>query len=251
MDSQIPGAQAIIAYEVGGRSENGVLELSSYPESLAGNVVLSLVGACPALHPDWFNIPTAVASGADQMKYGLTVSYEYPSVFSINAKAQYNMYKMYQKIVESGSSGGFFNSNSWSSVEERNRFSDSFKVTWDETDPSFTLPDSEKAQIEAEMRKHIFDRMATLVLPRSPDHNGIIQAVGAPRHGALVLSDSLMTACPGNSFCVGGSIAFQVLDAIFGGSSSSSSYLQTYNSDLIEEFSRSKVIYKPAITSYQ
>lgn len=250
LNNQIPGAQAIIAYEVGGQFVNGVLSLSSYPESLTGNVVLSLVGTCPAIHPDWFNVPADQARG-DRMKYGLTVSYEYPSVFRINAKAHYNMYRMYQKTVQSGSSGGFFSSNSWSSVEERNVFNDSFRVTWDETDPDFSLSDVDKAKIEAEMRMQIFNRMATLVLPQAPDHDGIIKAVGAPPHGALVLSDSLMETCPGNGYCVAGIIALNVLDAIFGNSSSTSSYLQTYNTDLVEEFSRTKVMYKPAITSYQ
>lgn len=251
LSSQIPGAQAIIAYEVGGQNVNGTLALPSYPDSIAGNVVLSLVGACPAIHPDWFKIPDNQSTKADKMNYGLTVSYEYPSVFSISAKAKYNMYKIYQKIVESGSSGGFFSSKSWTSVEESNFFRDSFKVTWDETDPSFSLPDLEKAQIESEMRKHIFDRIATIALPQAPDRNGIIQSVNTPKHGALALSDSLMTACPGNVYCVGGSIALSVLDAIFGSSSTSSSYMQTYDMVMTEDFSRNKVIFKPAITSYQ
>lgn len=247
----LPGAEAVLAYEVGGQNVNGVLKLSSYPESMSGNVVLSLVGACPVLHKDWYDISDTQSTSADQMKYGLTISYEYPTTFTVSAVAHYNMYKMYQKIVSSGSSGGFFSSRSWSNVEERNMFKDSFSVKWDEQDPSFSLSDEQKADVEAEMRKGIFDRMASLVIPQSPDRNGIIQAVGAPKHGSLVIADSLMKTCPGNAYCIGASIAMNVLDAIFGSSSTTASYLQTYNADLTESYSRSKVIYKPAITSYQ
>lgn len=245
----IPTGAAILNYEVGGVNVSDKLSLSSYPENLSGNVRLSLVGACPVLHPDWFDIN--LPNGTDQMKYGLTISYEYPTTFSVNAKAEYNMFKMYQKIISSGSSGGFFSSRSWSNVEEKNMFRDSFQITWDEQDPDFTLPETQKEAIESEMRKHIFDRIATLALPQAPDRKGIIQAVGVPQHGSLVLADSLMGTCPGNEYCIGASIALNVLDAIFGSSSSNSSYLQIYDTKSVENFSRSKVVMKPMISVYQ
>jgi uncharacterized protein YoxC len=249
ISSSLPPEGAILSYEVGGMNVEGQVDYPSYPESLAGNVRLSLIGTCPVLHPDLFEIN--LPNGTDQMKYGLTISYEYPTVFSVNATAKYNMYKMYSKVVSSGSSGGFFSSRSWSSVEERNFFKDSFVVHWDEQDPAVALPDEQKAAIEAEMRKNIFDRIANLALPQTPDRSGIILSVGAPKHGSVVLADSLMKTCPGNVYCVAASIGLNVLDAIFGSSKTSSSYMQTYDTEGSESFSRTKVVFKPAITSYQ
>lgn len=245
----LPTDAAILNYEVGGQNINGALMLPSYPESLAGNIRLSLIGACPVLHPDWFEVN--LPNGTDQMKYGLTISYEYPTIFNVNATAKYNMYKMYEKIISSGTSGGFFRSRSWSTVQERNEFKDFFSVKWDEQDPSVSLSEEQKAEIEAEMRKHIFDRIANLALPQAPDRGAIVQAAGVPMHGSVVLADSLTKACPMNAYCVGASIALNVLDAIFGSSSSAANYIQTYNFESTEEFSTNKLVFKPAISSYQ
>lgn len=243
----LPGAQAILDYEFGGQNADGILKLPSYPESFQGNIVLSLVGACPQVYPELFKLNPA----DETMTYGMVVSYEFPTVFSVDVTATYNMYKMYQKIVQSGSSGGFFSSRSWSAVEEKNFFRDSFVVKWNEQDPLFSLPDDQKALYEKELRSAILERVASLALPLTPDRNAILKSAAAPKHGGVVLANSLTTACPGNMYCIGASIALNVLDAIFGSSSTASSYMQTYNIELVDQYSRSKVMYKPAITSYK
>ena len=113
---------AIIAYEVPGTtSANGILELSAFPENFSANAVLSLLGACPIVHPETFKHATQIPTVND-MQYGLTVAYEFPSNFIISAKAKYNLHKMYTKTVSSGSSGGFLSSRSWTNVSETTDF---------------------------------------------------------------------------------------------------------------------------------
>ncbi|GIL17383.1 MAG: hypothetical protein BroJett040_11340 [Oligoflexia bacterium] len=239
----------VLAFELPGAvSQNGVLELPTYPQSISANVVLSLLGVCPIKYPEYFNFKTLETE--KDMKYGMTVTYEYPSSFKLSVTAKYNMYKMYQKVVSSGSSGGFFSSRSWTDVSERTDFKDAFRIEWKEQDPSNTISDEERIKIEQDMKVDIFKRMLTIAMPTAPDKGSIITAMAPPAHGAVVISDSLMKVCPANIYCVGGAAVMTVLDAIFGNSSSVASYTQTQNFELVQAWSKDKVSLKPWITTY-
>ena len=246
--ASLPTGGAILGYDIGGNKEQGKLLMPSYPETFGGNIRLSLLGTCPVLHPDYFDIN--LPNGTDEMAYGLTVSYEYPSAFVVEAKATYNMYKMYQKIMKSGSSGGLFSSRSWSSVEERTFFRDSFNVEWLEQDAGNSIPDDKKADLEREMRSNVLNRLATIGLPAAVNTGALVTPPGLPPTGAIVLANSLQKTCPGNYYCVGAAIAFNVLDAIFGNKQSSASYTNIQDANLVEKWSRTKVVYKPWISVY-
>lgn len=246
--ASVPSGGAILGYDIGGNKEQGKLMLSKYPETFDGNIRLSLLGTCPVLHPDYFDIN--LPNGTDEMAYGLTVTYEYPSVFLAEAKVTYNMHKMYQKIMKSGSSGGFFSTRSWSSVEERTFFEDSFKVEWLEQDSGNSIPDAQKAEWEREMRNNVFSRLGSIGLPTAVNTGALITPPGIPQSGAIVLANSLQKTCPGNYYCVGAAIAFNVLDSIFGRKQSSSSYTNIQDANLVEQWSRTKVVYKPWISAY-
>lgn len=246
--NSIPSGGAILGYEIGGNKEDGKLVLPAYPEVLSGNIRLSLIGACPVLHPEYFDIN--LPNGTDEMAYGLTVSYEYPTSFVAEAKATYNMHKMYQKIMKSGSRGGFFSSKSWSSVEERTFFKDEFKVEWLEQDSGNSIPDDKKADLEREMRNNIFARMATIGLPTTANAGALVNPPGIPQSGAIVLANSLQKNCPGNYYCVGAAMALNFLDAVFGSKTSTASYTNIQDVDSVEKWSRTKVIYKPWVSVY-
>lgn len=200
------------------------------------------------IHPDYFDIQTP--NSTEEMAYGMTVSYEYPTSFVAEATATYNMHKMYQKIARSGSSGGFFSSRSWSSVEERTYFSDSFKVSWVEQDSANSIPDEKKADLEREMRNNIFARMATIGLPAVANAGALVSPPALSASGAVVLANSLQKTCPGNYYCVGAAMALNVLDAIFGSKSTTSSYTNIQDVDSVESWSRKKVVFKPWVSSY-
>lgn len=245
----IPGDLAILAYEFGGVQKENHVELEGgFRQNLSSNIVLSLLGTCPMLHPQDFGLPKDYS--VNDMKYGMTQVYEFPSSTKLRLTASYNMYKMYEKVVSSGSSGGFFSSRSWTKVEERNFFKDSYKAKWEQTDPQNQISDQERAHIESEMRKHLFERLGLFALPSSPDRNGIIAAAAPPPHGAVVIAESLVKACPGNIYCVAGSLALTALDSIFGSSKATASYKQTHDVWLEEVWELDKTIMKPWVTSF-
>ena len=245
----IPGDQAVLAYEMPGVLKDGVLDLQSgFPGSLSANIVLSVVGVCPMLHPEDFELTES--STPEKMSYGLTFIYDFPAAMKVVGTAKYNMYKMYQKIMSSGSSGGFFSSRSWSNVEEHTFFKDSFTVDWVTQDAANSITEDERLNMEHEMRAHIMERIAALALPTAPNRDQMMAPGTPPPHGAVVVAGSLMQACPGNMYCMAGSLILSSLDAIFGSSSSTANYLQTQNFDLTETWSNSKVVLKPWITSF-
>ncbi len=245
----LPGDNAVIDYGLPGIKKDGYIELGSgFPEALTSNMILSLTGACPIQHPEYFDIEPGF--GPDKMAYGLTITYDFPAAMKVEATASYNMYKMYQKIVSSGSSGGFFSSRSWTNVEEHNYFKDSFNIDWKTQDAGNSIPDDRRYEIEAEMRRHIMERIATLALPTSPDRQGILEANAPPAHGAVVVATSLVKTCPGSMYCVAGAAILTSLDAIFGSSQATASYLQTQDFTATEKWSNSEVVMKPWVTSY-
>src|SRR5690606_40028981 len=90
----LQGQGAVLGYELAGVYSEGKLSYPSYPANLSGNIRLSLLGTCPIIYPELFklNLPP----DTDQMKYGMVISYEFPSSFEVDVTAEYNMYKMYQ-----------------------------------------------------------------------------------------------------------------------------------------------------------
>ncbi|MGE3607943.1 MAG: hypothetical protein AB7I27_00045 [Bacteriovoracaceae bacterium] len=248
--NSFPTTGAIMGYDIAGNHSEGKISFSSYPQSMAGNVRLSLIGTCPILHPEWFKITTD--NSINQMKYGMVVSYEFPSTFEVDVTAKYNMYKIYQKIVSSGRSGGFFSTRHWTSIEEKTFFKDDFKVSWNEQDSANSLTEEQKADYEREIRNNIFGRLASLGLPAVSNPGSLVPPQQL-QSGALILANSLAnnSACKMNIYCTSASIGLSVLDAIFGQSSASANYTNIQNVEMTESWSRKKVVYKPWISSYR
>lgn len=245
----LQGQGAVLGYELAGVYSEGKLSYPSYPANLSGNIRLSLLGTCPIIYPELFklNLP----SDTDQMKYGMVISYEFPSSFEVDVTAEYNMYKMYQKIAKSGRKGGFFRSKRWSSIEEKTFFRDEFKVHWNEQDVANSLTEEQKADYEKDIRDNIFARLAVIGLPNFSNPGELVtQDPGAS--GAVVLSSALSKnpSCQMNKYCMAASIGVKVLDAIFGSSSSSASYTNIQDVNMKESWSRKQVVYKPWISSY-
>lgn len=251
--SHVPSATAVMAYKISActNGEKGRCETSTYPDSFSGSVVLSTVGACPIEHPDYFDLDLSQENSAEQMNFGMTVAYDYPTAMTVKATATYNMYKMYQKIVSSGRSGGFFKSKSWNSVTEKTFFRDSYSVNWDEQDREASISEARKIELEQEMRNAIFDRLAKIGLPAVANPGALVTPL-VPASGATVLGNELANnrACQTNVYCTAASIGVKLLNAIFGGGSSSSSYTNIQDVDMKDVWSQTLVVYRPYITSY-
>lgn len=238
-----------IAFEVSGAStQGGTIEHRSYPATLSANATLNLIGACPLLYPSSF---PGVAETSGPMKYGLTIAYNFPSLYRNNVKFTYNMYKLYTKVSSSGSKGGFFRSSSWSRVEEREYFRDSFTAHWTETDPQNSLSEEEKLQIESNVRIELLRRLAAFADPAAFNNYVLLNPPAIPTRGGLVIAEDLGKACGAKSpYCAGAAIFLRGLDAIFGSSSTAANYLHSQDKELTETWTRDVVRMTPWITVY-
>lgn len=236
---------AIMEIGMGGSLQGSALKFAAYPEEMANNVVLSLIGACPMEHPEYFDLKN---NDVSSMKYGVIISYDYSTMVNIKATASYNMYKIYTKILSSGSSGGLFSSSSWSNVFEKNFFKDSFSVTWDNSENAITPEEKEK--IEAQLRFNVMSRLAAIALPVSADRAGIIAAAPPPPHGAAVIASTFAPCAPISIYCATGSAVASILDAIFGSSSSSANYTNINDIEVVDNYLETKKVTSSWITSY-
>lgn len=248
--NSLPGESAVLAYELPGKPVNGGVEYPSYPSEFSGNLRLSLIGACPALHPALFNIN--VENGTEQMKYGMIVSYEYPTTVEANLHIEYYMKKIYEKIVKSKKKGGFFSSSKKTSVTEKNFFKDEFITTWNEQDAGNSYTEEEKADIEKEIRDDMFARQFALAVPMIPNPGALIAGETGP-NGAAVLGTSMANskACQVNKWCMAATVGVNVLNAVFGSSTSAASYTNIQETRQIVDWNRKKVVMKPWISSYR
>ncbi len=250
--NSFPSAGAIMRYAVaGGPSTEGVIKLSSFPGAFSTNIELSLLGACPILNPVAFGFPANKSGDLNsyKMKYGLTAAYEYATAYDLSATVSYNIHRVYEKILSSGTKGGFFRSKSWSKIEDKFTYNDEFKIVWNEEESEHTLSEDEKRARETDMRNSIFARLVSVGLPAAANAGALV-LTAPPKNGAVVISESLMQTCPQNIYCVGASIGMNVLDAIFGNSSSIAEFKNTQDVDLIEVWSSKKMLYRPYVTSY-
>lgn len=243
----VPGG-AVMAFDAGGISPNGVLNLESFPANLNANVTLNLLGVCPLLHPDLFGFKNEDPLRA--ISYGLTVAYEYPTRMKFDITARYNMYRMYKIFKSQGTSGGFFSSSSWSNQEEEELFSDSFKVDWSVQDEKIQIPLEKKLAINADIRRQMMSRLASFLVMNDQSVK-LGAAAGAPATGATVLADSLNNACPTNVYCKGASIVLNVLQAIFGSSSNEQQVRQKTDVNMVEHYSDSYVVMQPMLSTYR
>jgi hypothetical protein len=159
----IPSGGAIKGFYFPAPFEENQLVLQAYPDEIQGNIQLSLLGTCPLIHPEYFGLTDEDVNN-DRMRFGITISYEYPTVFEANVVMSYNMYKMYEVIqTQHSRGGGFFRRRvTTSDRQEKEIFKDSFKTTWK---GASHIPAEKRESLETEMRSRVIERMANLSTP--------------------------------------------------------------------------------------
>lgn len=253
-DAYLASLPILLDYTVNGDkylpwATNAEKTLSSFPGKIVANMRLSLTGACVLAHPSKYDLEKG-STGFPV--FGLAVNYEYPANFRMKVRFSYNLYKFYEIMQSSGSSGGLFTSRSWTNVSETNISHDAFKVAWEEEDPTNGIPEVEKRKIEAEVKVELIQRV--LKQMARPDASSQVQMASAPavpQHGALVIASGLQSTCGFTSYyCAAGVWILRGLDSIFGSSSSSSNFKSVNDHTAVEEWSRAMVRMKPATTVF-
>lgn len=253
-DAYLASLPPILSYSVGGigYTPGGGPETNSlpaFPDSLSANLALSLVGACPLVNPKRFDIPK---NAAGIPAFGVTVQYLYPAMMQVKAKFTYNLYKFYELMRSSGSSGGLFSTHSWSSVSEKMVNKDHFYIDWKNEDADNQITPEKRQQIEtmvkAELTQRVLNMMGT---PVANSGQALLGAPPIPVNGALVIADGLNQTCGFYSYyCVAGSWILRAASAIWGSSSSSQTFQQVHDITATEDWSRDEAVNKPEITIF-
>ena len=239
---------SVLSFDVGGMNVDGVLQFGSFPDSFSGNAVLSILSVCPLLHPEWFD--EKIDSQLSDMTYGLTVNYDYPVAMKLQLSVNYNLYRMYEVIKKQGTNGGLFSSSSWSDQHENEVFRDSFSVNWKEEDDKQPLSIEKKMAITTDLRRQMLSRLAGYMVMNN-DAARMTLAGAVPSTGAMVLSNSLNKTCSFHVYCKGASITLDVMQAIFGSSSTQQNFKQIANVDMTDNYSSSQLVMQPITTTYK
>jgi hypothetical protein len=135
-------------------------DLSSMPDSLDGNLRLSLIGACPLATENFFDDSTGSVLSDEGGKplFGLSIQYDYPAAYKTHVTASYNLYKVYERVAKSGTRGGFFSSKSYSDVAESSWAEDEFSIDWQIEDPNSSYDEKKREEIKTHIKAELIDR---------------------------------------------------------------------------------------------
>ena len=229
---------------------------AALPSVLTGNVRLSTLGACPIADSTFFQGTgmTAVAGDAGTPLFSISASYEYPVAFKYKVTASYNLYKFYEQIKRSGTSGGLFSSSSYSEVLENKIDRDAFSIDWLIEDPNSDMDSKKRAEITNELKKDLMNRvLVTIAQPGIPQSSSptFIDAGTPPTPGAIVFADGLSDTCGWNIYCQAGSWILRGLTAIFGSSSSEQTFRSNWDRTATETWSAETATFRPGITAFK
>lgn len=246
--SYLASLPMVLDYSLAGASydpKDAKIEFPAFPGDLSANVRLSLVGACPGVLPDEFDL---ASSGDGMPLYGLTVSYAYPSVFRVNATATFNLWSMYEVIKKHWKKGGFFSSSSGNSTVENEYKGSVFSLTID-NDGDMTADEKQKIREEiiSGINQQILTTMGTAVHdPQSPE----LTLPTAPDKGAVVFSKGIKKTCGFNIYCKGASWILNGLSAIFGSTSQEASFKSKYDLSVTRTYNESDIQYRYGIIGF-
>src|SRR5690606_20572916 len=198
------------------------------PPEFIGNLRMGLLGACASKFPEKFNV---MKHESGLPKFGLAIQYEYESVFRTNITFKYNLYKFFEVIRKSGSRGGLFSSKSWSSVTEKEGGEDAIHVSWDEEDPDNVISETDKREIEKEIKAELIARVLRMMaIPAIGPQQGLAPVPPMPENGAVIAARGLEQGCGHLShYCVAGSWILKVANGIFGSSRTEQSFRKEWD----------------------
>lgn len=234
----IPGTNRIELIVHGQGPETNVDNLF-FGEALSGQIELTLAGACP-FYDIKRNVLKSNLTARDLSPYfTANVQYKFSLLSTRNYSASYNLSSMVKRVQEVGSHGGFFSSSSYSKLLIEKNSSDWFKFTSTEDDSRFGYnTDSLRAKVKADL----INRVAKEIVRLSDGNPNMVPAPGAPGpHGAHLAARAVAENCP-NLYCQAGAGALNVLDAIFGSSAATSTFINNNNYWANEEVNESKML---------
>ena len=199
--------------------------LSSVSEEFQVDVEPTKIGAC------FIAFPQVVVGQADPYAFGMSINYEHPFALSTTVDATYNLKDVYDLLVQSGRSRGFFSKKSYRNTVESRALTEAFNlhIAFDQD-----VTEEQKRAEENRVKEFLLGYAVSQMTNEAAE-------LGTPgKSGALVASEELMKACGLNIYCQGVAAALKVLDGIFASSRSTTSIAQAlsirkrYNSIVTE-----------------
>jgi hypothetical protein len=176
-------------------------------ETVQIDVEVTKLAAC------YLQYPEIMTGNPDRFQFGFSINYSYPFLFLQSVKAQFNLLDIYERIEETRSEGGFFKSESYSSLIQSSETKKIMKV---EVTSDTPLGRIELERLETSAREFVLNT-AIRQMTRAAN-----QAGKPPETGAAVAASELASTCGLNQYCAGAAAGLRVLDAIFKSSSSRS-----------------------------
>ena len=189
-------------------------------DKLGMDLQLTTLGGCYLAYPELF--------GQDvSPKFAIATSFLYPRSYHFKIKASYNIWEIYKYFQESGRKNSLFNSSTYSNTVEQTWGDSAFKIDWIDQDPESKITNEQRFAITNEIKTGLLADLGQLAALKVG--NGVVPASAPGQTGASVISDTLMKTCAPNAYCLAAAVAFKVLDAVFGSSTSKTEYLKTLN----------------------
>lgn len=229
-------------------------ELAALPTGLQGTLRLSVIGACPVFYENYLEDTTAPLVERTDFSdlgfgFGISADYEYPAIFNFKLEASYNLWKLYEKHMTSGSSGGFFSKKSWTNISEKSLQEETFKIKW--FDEAGLYSEEQKSEMRKFIKGELMNRVLTMMATPVPATNISVTVHQPPETGAIVAARGLEQACGWYSYqCRAAGWVLRGLNAVFGSSQSSANFRQEHNMTAKEVWDETKTIWRPATTSY-
>lgn len=257
-ESYLSSMPAVLDYAINGIKftpwgEQGAIEQTAMPSKISGSVRLSLMGGCPMYYRNFLESDTLVRddTASPRINFSLGATYEYPAAFKFNVTAKYNLYKLYEKVVESSSEGGFFSREQFTETIENNTEGDTFEINWHLEDDSFSYQEKQEITkaLKADLVGRVLAAMATPVFSGSHMLDGVVPI--STETGALVLAEGINATCGYfNLYCQGAVWVLRSLNAAFGSSTAESTFKSHHDYVAEESWSISEARWRAAATGF-
>jgi hypothetical protein len=241
--SKIGSAPAVLAYDIPGvmsMGQNSLGSTSANPqhqtllggESYSGQVVLSLVGACPL----YDKVTRSISSGASAKSLSsyLNASLSFTYGLQVNRKysVHYNLALLVKRIHEKSSSGGFFSTKTHIKDINNSDATDWFELKNESNDSRYS-----HELLVSELKADVMNRaIRDIAMMSGFKPEDAPQVAARSQNGAQAGADALQKCL--HVYCQAGSLALNVLDSIFGSSAAVSTYINDRNvrvDDRVEE----------------
>jgi hypothetical protein len=203
---------------------------AAFGSSLGGQIVLTLMGACPYYDDDKERTSIKASDLMNHMTANLFYTFEVAAKRGYSAT--YHLGNMIHKVDSKVKEGGFFSTTHANSLINEGDSTDWFDIDFLENTNEFNYSPQEEAEITKTVKAELFDKALRQLAVLN---GGVAIPPATPNHiatGASRLSEELGRCW--FWYCQAGSAVVGVLDSIFGSSEATSNFYVNNNSWVFE-----------------